>query len=61
MNIKFSDLVIEANETDLTFADVPEEEMFLISDFAEFHIKLRNWHGNVINFEEFRKNRKVVS
>ena len=59
--INFSDLVIEANETDLTFADVPEAEVFQISDFAEFHIKLRNWCGNVVDFEKFLKNRKSVS
>lgn len=60
MNINFSELTLEATETDLLISDVPVEEVFPISDFSEFHIKLRNWCGNVINFEEFRKNRKSV-
>lgn len=61
MNINFSELTLEATETDMLISDVPADEVFELSYFAEFYIKLRNWRGNVINFAEFLKNRKVVS
>lgn len=50
-----------AKETDLAVSDVPEEEVFLLSDFKEFHVKLRNWQGNVVKFEDLVKSRKVES
>lgn len=40
--INFHNLTIEAAETDLTVEDVPENELWDISDFKEYHIRLIN-------------------
>ena len=57
--ISFYYFTVSANETDKTIDDVPDEEVFDLTDFKEFHIKLHNWHGNVVDFAEYVKNRKV--
>lgn len=41
-DIDFCNLTIEASETDLAIADVPESEVFLIEELREFRIKLCN-------------------
>ncbi len=41
-NIDFHNLIIEASETDLSIADVPENEVFPIKEFGEFRIRLCN-------------------
>lgn len=41
-NIDFRNLTIEATETDLSIADVPENEIFPIEEFAEFRVRLIN-------------------
>lgn len=38
----FNNLIIEASETDLVAADVPAEELFCLTDFKEFRVRLRN-------------------
>lgn len=53
--ISFFTFEVEAKETDLTLADIPEEEVFNISNFKEFHVKLRNWHGNVTSLIDYQK------
>lgn len=40
--ISFYDFSIKAVETDLKIGDVPEEEIFDISDFKEFRVTLKN-------------------
>ena len=59
--ISFFTFEVVAKETDLTLADIPVEQMFDISNFKEFHVKLRNWHGNVIDLVEIIKKRENVS
>ena len=49
----FNDLIIEASETDLVAADVPADELFDLTDFKEFRVRLRNWKGNIIKFPGF--------
>lgn len=58
-DIDFWDLTIEARETGLDVCDVPEGEIFDITDFKDFHVTLHNGHGNLVNFEEWvrRKSR----
>lgn len=56
--ISFYDFTVIAAETDKTISDVPAEEVFDISDFREFHVTLNNWHGEVIDFQDYVKNRK---
>ncbi len=41
-NIDFHNLIIEATKTDLLVSDVPENEVFLIEEFAEFRVRLIN-------------------
>lgn len=59
--INFFDFNVQAKETDKTISDVPTEEVFDLTDFKEFHVTLRNWHGNVVDFMEYVKNRKLKS
>ena len=49
----FSNLIIEASETDLVVADVPADELFDLTDFKEFRVRLRNWKGNIVKFPGF--------
>lgn len=55
-HIDFSDLMIEAMESDLSVSDVPEGEVFYLEDFGEFHVTLRNGggKGKVVDFAEWR-------
>lgn len=41
-NIDFCNLTIEATETDLSNADIPENELFPIEEFGEFRVRLIN-------------------
>ena len=59
--ISFFDFSVQAKETDKKISDVPAEEVFDLTDFKDFKVKLRNWHGNVVNFMEYVENRKVKS
>lgn len=49
-NTDFNNLIIEASETDLVAADVPADELFSVTDFKEFRVRLRNWKGNIVKF-----------
>lgn len=49
--ISFYDFSIKAVETDLKVGDVPENEVFNISEFKDFKVTLKN--GNVNNIVEF--------
>ncbi len=40
--IDFHNLAIEATETDLSIADVPENEVFPVEEFGEFRVRLIN-------------------
>lgn len=59
--ISFFTFTVEAKETELTIDDVPEQEVFDLSNFEEFKVRLHNWSGNVIDLMEYMKNRKVES
>lgn len=59
--ISFYDFTVVAKETDLTVGDVPAEEVFDITDFRDFRIKLRNWHGNLVDFKNYVENQKMKS
>jgi hypothetical protein len=41
-NTDFRNLAIEATETDLSIADVPENEVFPVEEFAEYRVRLIN-------------------
>lgn len=64
-NIDFHNLTIEANETDLSIEDVPENELWNISYFDDFHIKLVNGDGGggmgeIVDFVEWVERHKDV-
>ena len=59
--ISFYYFTVTAKETDKTISDVPEKEVFDITDLKEFKVTLHNWHGNVVDFMEYVKNRKLRS
>ena len=44
-------------ETDLAASDIPASELWDIADLKEFRIKLKNWKGNVIDFQEWVRSR----
>lgn len=58
IHIDFSDLTLEARECDLSVGDVPENEIFLLEEFEEFKITLRNGEGKVVDFAEWVENKK---
>ncbi len=39
-------MTIEASETNLTIADVPEDELFPVEEFGEFRVRLINAGGS---------------
>ena len=43
--IDFYNLAIEANKTDFSIADVPENEVFPVEEFGEFRVRLCNEDG----------------
>ena len=54
--ISFFTFTVEAKETELTINDVPEQEVFDLSNFEEFKVRLNNWQGNIIDLMEYLKN-----
>lgn len=52
-HIDFSELTLEAWEAEPKVSDGPEEEIFLLEDFEEFKITLRNGGGKIVDFEEW--------
>ena len=59
--IDFADLTIDADITNFTITDIPENEVFPIEEFGEFDIKLHNGCGieDVVVFAEWvDRNRK---
>ncbi len=61
-NINWLHSYIEAKETDLSIGDVPESELWDITEFEDFRIKLVNGDGmtKVIDFGEWVKRNKGV-
>lgn len=60
MDISFSDLTVQAEETDYSVTDIPENEVFDISELKEFKITLINKMGQaeVIDFVKWKSNHK---
>lgn len=54
--ISFFTFTVELKETELTIDDVPEQEVFDLSIFEEFKVRLHNWQGNIVDFKEYVKN-----
>lgn len=54
-DIDFCNLTIEASETDLSIADVPENEVFPVEELKEFRIRLCNGcgMGEIIDLAEW--------
>lgn len=62
-DIDFHNLTIEATESDLSVADVPENEVFPVEEFGEFRVRLINGGssgmGEVIDFGEWIRMHKL--
>ncbi|MBC5745802.1 hypothetical protein FMM74_020125 [Lachnospiraceae bacterium MD308] len=56
-DISFFHMTIEATETNLTAADVPEYELWDISEFERYKVRLINndGMGEIVDFGEFKK------
>lgn len=62
-NIDFCNLAIQAAQTDLSIADIPEDEVFPVEEFGEFRVRLINGDsggmgeasGDVADFAEWIK------
>ncbi len=54
-------MTIEASETDLPIADVPEDELWDIDEFERYEIRLINngGVGEIVDFREWKK-RKLI-
>lgn len=59
-DISFSDLTVQAKETDCSIEDTPENEVFDLSELKEFKITLINKRGQaeVIDFVKWKSNHK---
>lgn len=59
-DIDFCSLIIEAKETDLNIDDVPESELWDISYFEDFRVRLVNRKGEakIIDMEEWLEENK---
>lgn len=59
-DISFSDLIVQAAEIDYSITDIPENEVFDISELKEFKITLINKSGQteVIDFVKWRSGHK---
>lgn len=59
-DISFSDLTVQAAETDYFITDIPENEVFDISELKEFKITLINKMGQaeVIDFVKWKRSHK---
>ncbi len=59
--ISFYYMTIEASETDLPIADVPEDELWDIDEFERYEIRLINngGVGEIVDFREWKK-RKLI-
>ena len=59
-DIDFCSLIIEAKETDLNIDDVPESELWDISYFEDFRVRLVNGSGKaeIIDMEEWLEENK---
>lgn len=58
--ISFFYMTIDAVETNLTAANVPEDELWDISFFEDYKIRLINNGGQaeIVNFEKWKSNRR---
>lgn len=58
--VSFYYMEIEAEQTDLTVDDVPEDETWDLEEFKNYKVKLINGSGmgEIVEFEKFRNKRQ---
>ncbi len=59
--VSFFYMEIEAEQTNLTVDDVPEDEMWDLEEFKRYKVKLINGSGKaeIVDFEKFKKEKKL--
>jgi hypothetical protein len=59
-DISFSDMIIKAVEADASIADIPDNEIYKLTELSEFCITLVNAGGltKVIDFEAWKREHK---
>lgn len=57
-DISFFHMRLEAVETDLTAADISEDELWDIGEFSKYEVKLVNnsGKGEIVDFESWKRN-----
>ncbi len=58
--ISFSDMHIQAVETDLDTLDIPASELFDLSELSEFRIILKNKKGHRMALENFKGQAEII-
>ena len=58
IKISFFNMTVAASETELTISDVPQEEIFDLTELTDFKITLDNWKGKVIDMVEYLNRQK---
>lgn len=55
--ISFFHMEVEANETDLTVNEIPENEVWDISEFKDYKVKLINdgSKSEIVDFADYKK------
>lgn len=51
-------MTVVAKKTELSVSDVPQEEIFDLTELRDFTIRLENWKGKVIDMVEYVNRQK---
>lgn len=51
-------MTVVAKKTELSIPDVPQEEIFDLTELSDFKITLDNWKGRVIDMVEYLNRQK---
>ena len=55
--ISFYNMNVVAKATELSISDVPQEEVFDLTELRDFKITLDNWQGKVIDIADYLRRR----
>lgn len=58
IKISYFNMTVAAKKTELSIPDVPQEEIFDLTELRDFKITLDNWKGRVIDMVEYLNRQK---